>query len=177
MPNLLIEKPDSSEHAPYHSTYIDLVPPGDLMGIFRSQIEGTLATLRGVSDTDSLRRYQDGKWSLREVIGHMIDAERIFAYRALRFARNDRTPLPGFDQDPYIPPAHFDARPWRGLIDEFALVRRGNLQMFEGFDAEAWQRRGVASGQEVSVRAVAYILAGHELHHMRIVRERYLGGS
>src|SRR5205823_14781443 len=117
-----------------------------VLGTLAAQIHGTLATLRAISDADSLKRYAPDKWSVREMIGHMNDAERIFAYRALRFARNDRTPLPGFEQDDYIPPAHFDSRPWSSLIAEFEALRASNLAMFRGFDQDAWQRQGTASG-------------------------------
>ena len=119
-------------------------------------------------------RYAPGKWSLREVLGHIIDAERIFAYRALRFARNDPTELPGFEQDDLIPAAHFDQRPWADLLAEFELVRRSNLLLFAGFDREAWLRQGVASRNRISVRALAYVIAGHELHHLRVIRTKYL---
>jgi uncharacterized damage-inducible protein DinB len=173
MAHLMIEKPGAEEHAPYYGKYIDLVPPGDVIGILRTQIEGTLAALGSVSESRSLHRYADGKWSVREVVGHMIDTERIFGYRALRFARNDRTPLPGFEQDDYIPAAQFDHRPWEGLVRELEAVRRSTLCFFEGLDEAAWMRRGPANGQEVSVRALAYIIAGHELHHMSILRQRY----
>ena len=170
----MIEKPEPGEHAPYYSRYINLVPPGDVIGILRTQVEGTLATLNGISESASLRRYEDGKWSIREVVGHLTDTERIFAYRALRFARNDDAALPGFEQDDYIRAANFDRRPWDGLIREFEAVRRSNIYFFEGLDEAAWLRRGVASGHEITVRALAYIIAGHELHHMAILRHRYL---
>jgi len=173
MSNLLIEKPVASEHSHYYSRYIDLVPAGDVLGTLRTQIDGTLAELHGISDADSLRRYAEGKWSIREVVGHLADVERISVYRALRFARKDRTPVPGFEENDYVPAARFDARDWSGLIEEYGAVRRSSLYFFEGLDAEAWERRGVANGQEISVRAIAYILAGHELHHMGILRERY----
>jgi uncharacterized damage-inducible protein DinB len=175
MPDLLIAKPAAGEFAPYYSRYIDLVPEGDALGTLAAQIHGTVGALHAISDADSLKRYAAGKWSIREVVGHMIDTERIFAYRALRFARNDRTPLPGFEQDDYIAPARFDSRPWPGLAAEFEAVRQSNLAMFRGFDQEAWMRRGVASGNPMSVRAVAYVIAGHERHHMRVLREKYLG--
>ena len=173
MAHLLIDKPSAGEHAPYYSKYIDLVPPGDVIGILRTQIEGTLATLNSIPESDSLRRYAEGKWSMREVIGHVIDGERIFAYRALRFARNDRTPLPGFEQDDYVPAGQFDQRPWAALLRELEAVRRSTLCFFVGLDEAAWSRSGPASGHEVSVRALAYIIAGHELHHMAILRQRY----
>jgi hypothetical protein len=174
IPDLLITKPQAGEFAEYYSRYIDLVPDGDVLGTLATKIHGTVITLRGVSDADSLKRYEENKWSVREVVGHMIDAERIFAYRALRFARNDQTPLPGFEQDDYIGPAKFDARPWFALISELEAVRQSNLAMFRGFPQDAWPRQGVANDQSTSVRAIAYIVAGHERHHMRVLREKYL---
>ena len=174
MSNLLTKKPAADEHAPYYAKYIDAVPPGNVVETLNGQIEETLATLRGASEEASLKRYAEGKWSLREVVGHMADTERIFAYRALRFARADATPLAGFEQNSYIPAARFDARDWRKLIEEFGAVRKSSVLLFEGLDAEAWDRRGVASGNPVSVRALAWMIAGHEVHHMKIVREKYL---
>jgi hypothetical protein len=173
MPDLLISKPGESEHAPYYSRYIDLVPDGDILGTLAGQIGVTLAELRKISDGNSLLRYQAGKWSVREVVGHLIDTERIFAYRALRFARNDRTSLPGFEQDDYIAAAHFDLRPWDDLLDEFYAVRRSNLAMFRGLTEEEWMRRGIASDNQMSVRAAAYVIAGHERHHLGVIRDRY----
>ena len=172
MPHAIAGKPDASEYASTFGTYINLVQSEDVLSALS---EMPLAGLRSVSGEASLRRYAPGKWSLREVVGHVIDAERIFAYRALRFARNDSTALPGFEQDDYVPAAHFDRRPWGELLDEFELVRRGNLLLFAGFDGEAWLRRGVANGVAISVRALVYAVAGHELHHLRIVRTKYLG--
>jgi hypothetical protein len=152
---------------------VDLVAEGDILATLATQIEGTLAELRKVSEADSLKRYAPGKWSMREVVGHLIDTERIFAYRALRFARGDRQDLPGFEQDDYVAVAQFDRRPWSGLVEEFEALRMSNLLMFRGLDDEAWRRQGVANGNAMSVRAAAYVIAGHELHHMRVLRERY----
>jgi hypothetical protein len=167
-------KPEASEYASSFGTYINLVQSDDVMSTLA---EMPLAALRSVPDEASLKRYAPGKWSVREVVGHVIDSERIFAYRALRFARNDTTELPGFEQDDYIPPAHFDQRPWAELLDEFELVRRGNLLLFAGFDREAWLRRGVANGVAITVRALVYAVAGHELHHLRIIRAKYLSSG
>jgi uncharacterized damage-inducible protein DinB len=173
MPHLLIAKPDASEHAPYYSRYVDLVADGDILETLAGQIGGTLAELQKVSDEASLKRYAPGKWSVREVVGHLIDTERVFAYRALRFARNDGAVLPGFEQDDYVREAQFDRRPWADLQEEFEAVRQSNLLMFRGLDGAAWLRRGVANGNAMSVRAAAYVIAGHELHHMGVLREKY----
>jgi hypothetical protein len=173
MPDLLVTKPPSSEYAAYYSRYVDLAPDGDVLGTLADQIGGTLAHLGKLSEADSLKRYAPGKWSIREVVGHMIDAERIFAYRALRFARNDRTNLPGFEQDDYVAAAMFDRRPWPDLQEELASVRASSLLMFRGLGEEAWTREGVANGNPMSVRAAAYVIAGHELHHMKVLREMY----
>ena len=173
MPDLLIARPDASEHAPYYSRYVDLVPSGDILTTLATQIDGTLAELRKVSEADSLKRYAPGKWSIREVLGHMIDTERVFAYRALRFARGDRKNLLSFEQHEYVAIAQFDRRPWAGLLEEFEAVRRSNLLMFRALDDESWARQGVANGNPMSVRAAAYIIAGHELHHLRVLREHY----
>jgi uncharacterized damage-inducible protein DinB len=173
MPDLLISKPEETEHAPYFGRYINMVPDGDILGTLAGQIGVTLTELRKISDEDSLHRYAPGKWSVREVVGHMIDAERIFAYRALRFARNDRTELASFEENDYVPAGEFDRRPWDELIDEFYAVRRSNIAMFRGLTEEAWMRSGIASDNEMSVRALAYVIAGHERHHLSIIREKY----
>jgi len=173
MPDLLEARPVASEHAPYFSRYVDLVADGNIVGTLGAQLDRTLAHLKTVSDADSLKRYADGKWSVREVVGHMIDTERIFAYRALRFARADKTNLPGFEQDDYIPAGQFDRRPWADLLEEFAAVRRSNVLMFRGLPEDAWQRQGVANNDSMSVRAAACIIAGHERHHMNVLRQKY----
>lgn len=172
-----VGRPDPSEYAPYYEKYVSLVEGEDVLRALGDQIGQTLATLRGVSPEDSLARYAPGKWSLREVVGHLIDTERVFSYRALRFARNDRTRLPGFEGDDYVAAGQFDRRPWPELLDELEAVRRATIPMFRGLDGEAWLRRGVASDNEMSVRAFAYNIAGHELHHLQIVRTKYLPGA
>ena len=130
--------------------------------------------MRSIPSEKGDYRYAPGKWSIKELLGHVIDGERIFAYRALRFGRNDQTALNGFEQDDYVAAGAFDKRELSDLIDEFEEVRRATIHLFRGFDETAWTRRGVASENEVSVRALAYIIAGHELHHMGVLRERYL---
>lgn len=167
-------KPAADEYASYYSKYTSLVPDGDIVTALAEQVETTLALLRTLTDEQGNSRYAPGKWSIKELIGHIIDAERIFAYRALRIARGDQTPLPGFEQDDYIPNANFDARQLADLAAEFETVRQSTLFLLRNLSEEAWLRRGVASDNPVSVRALAHIIAGHELHHMEILRSRYL---
>ncbi|MEJ7811025.1 MAG: DinB family protein [Gemmatimonadaceae bacterium] len=168
------EPPAADEYAPYYERYISLVPAGDIVGTLDAQIADSLALLHGVGEARAGHRYAPDKWSIREVVGHMTDAERIFTYRALRFARDDRTPLPGFEENDYVRAAGFDTRPLAELADELALVRRATVALFAGMDGAALVRRGSANRAECSVRALAHICAGHELHHARIIRERYL---
>ncbi|HEY0005445.1 MAG TPA: DinB family protein [Pyrinomonadaceae bacterium] len=174
MMNLTIGKPDKTEYLPYYEKYISLVPDGEILSVLGKQLDETLALVRSIPETRAGFRYAEGKWSISELIGHLIDTERIFAYRALRFARNDRTPLPGYEQDDYIANASFDDYPLGELAEEFESVRRSNIFLFRHLDAEAWMRKGLANGSEMSVRALAYVLAGHELHHREILRSRYL---
>ncbi|NOT34337.1 MAG: DinB family protein [Candidatus Eisenbacteria bacterium] len=176
MPNastLPIPRPAANEYAPYYGRYIDRVTGDDALASLESQIVETLALLAGLDDARSLHRYAPGKWSVKEVVGHLTDAERVFAYRALRFARADRTPLPGFDENVYVPEGRFDARPMRDIASDFRLVREASLALFRSLDAEALVRVGEANQSPMSVRALAWVLAGHELHHVTILRERY----
>ncbi len=174
MTETLNNYPDANEYASYYGRYVSLVPEGDIIATLSGQLDSTLKLLRSIDESKAGWRYAPDKWSIKELVGHVTDGERIFAYRALRIARGDRTPLPGFEQDDYVKYGHFDARRLDELAEEFELVRRSNLLMFRHLDAEAWQRRGTASDAEVSVRALAFIIAGHERHHMEILRTRYL---
>jgi hypothetical protein len=167
-------KPDSTEYAPYYNKYVSLVSDGDIVSTLGKQIEETSRLIGGLSEAQGELRYAPGKWSVKEVIGHLIDAERIFAYRALRFARNDQTPLAGFEENSYADNANFGSRSLADLAGEFECVRKSSLYLFNSFDQDRWLRRGIASDNEVSVRALAYITAGHELHHVEILRSRYL---
>lgn len=174
MVDLISNHPAKTEYAPDYERYVSLVPQGDILRTLEEQMNATLALLAGIDESQAGHRYAPGKWSIKELVGHVIDGERIFAYRALRFARNDRTELPGFEQDDYIANASFDDCTLAELAQEFEFVRKSNLLMFSHLDAEAWQRRGVASENEVSVRALAFIMAGRERHHMEVLRTRYL---
>ncbi len=171
----IIRRPAPAEYAAYYEGYVSLVEAGaDVVETLRRQLGDTLALLRGLDEAHGDSRYAPGKWSIKEVVGHVIDAERVFAYRALAFARGETQPQPGYDQDDYLNRANFGARTLRDLADELAHVRASTLDLFRHLDPDAWARRGVANENEVSVRALAYIIAGHETHHTRIIRTRYL---
>jgi DinB superfamily len=171
-----ITRPTTDEYAPYYGTYINKVPERDLVDLLSQQIEETSILLASISEAQASMAYATGKWSIKEVVGHLSDTERIIAYRALRIARGDVTPLPGFEQDDYVRTAGFDSRQLADLIDEFRSVRAATLSLLCTLDATALQRHGVANGMPVSVRALAYIIAGHERHHVEILRTRYLAG-
>ncbi len=170
-------RPDASEYAPYYEKYVSLVPAGDVVETLERQVGETLSLLRGLDEERAGSRYEPGKWSVKELVGHLADAERVFAYRALRFARGDRTPLPGFEQDDYVRGGNFDARPLKDLIDEFDSVRRATVTLFRQFDEEGWRRTGTASDNGFSVRALAHIIAGHELHHLNVLKTKYLSDA
>lgn len=165
--------PAPTEYAPYYERYVSLVA-GDVLETLERQGAETAALLGGLTEEQGGARYAPGKWSAKELIVHLIDTERVFAYRLLRVARGDRTPMEGFDQDPYVANSNADARTVRSLAEEFGHVRAATLALARGLDAAAWSRSGVANENEVTARALAYIIAGHEAHHVRILRERYL---
>lgn len=171
----VVGRPQSSEHDPYYSRYIDLVPDGDIVSMLDAQRAETVGLLAGVSEDRANSSYAPGKWTVKEVLGHISDTERIFAYRALRFARNDQTPIEGFDQDPYVISGSFNRLPLSMLVEEFRAVRQATLALFRSFDQDVWTRQGPANGKAITVRALAYTTAGHELHHRAILRDRYLG--
>ena len=167
-------RPETNEYAEYYGKYISLVPDGELVATLAAQLDATLALWRVVPEELGAHAYAPGKWTIKQMLGHVLDTERIMAYRALCIARGDQTPLPGFEQDAYVAQADFNARTIAELADEFAAVRRANLQLFKHLSAGEWQRRGTASGKPVSVRALAYIIAGHELYHQDLLKSRYL---
>jgi uncharacterized damage-inducible protein DinB len=170
-----IEKPKEAEYAPYAIQYIGLLPDDGLaLDHLQKNFEATRAFLLSLPEDKLLYRYAPDKWTIKEIVSHIADDERIYTYRALRFARNDRTELPGFDQDEYARYSGANQRTLDNLLDEFATVRAATLSFFNGIGDGALTRAGVASGNVMSVRAIAYHIAGHELRHMNIIRERYL---
>jgi hypothetical protein len=170
---VLGNRPEAGEFDPYYARYIDRVPDGDIASLLESQIRSTAAVLRAVPADRATYRYAEGKWSIAEILGHMIDLERIFGYRALRFARADATPIEGFDENAYVPPGEFDRRSLADLIDEFDAVRRSTLTLIRGFPPNAWTRIGTANKKPISVRALIYIIAGHERDHLGTLKARY----
>lgn len=170
-----IEKPTRHEHVPYVLQYIDLLPDdGRILEHLRDNLKATVTLLGSLPESTLLYRYADGKWTIKEIVQHIADDERIYAYRALRFARNDATELPGFDQDEYTRYADANRRPLADLLDELARVRAATISLYEGLADDTLTRSGIASGNLMSVRAIAYHIAGHELRHTNIIRERYL---
>ena len=169
-----IARPQSTEYSPYYAGYIAQVPDGDVVQVLRAQIGETLALLRAIPDERASHRYAPGKWSIKEVVGHMADVERVMAYRALRIARGDATPLPGFDENAYVPAANFEARSLGSLAHELEQVRHATVAFLETLEPDAAARRGTVNNFAISARALVYIITGHERHHVRLLRERYL---
>jgi hypothetical protein len=174
MSNALNRRPAATEFAPYYNTYVKLVPDGDLLATLAVQAKETQNLLRALDEKKSQHRYAPDKWSIRECVGHVADTERVFTYRALRFARADSVALPGFDQDVWAKTTNAHSQTLASLLDDLQALRAATLSLFRGFDAAAWDRIGTASDNKVSVRALAWITAGHELHHVNILKERYL---
>lgn len=167
-----IALPAADEHTPYYGKYVALVGP-DALAALEAQARTTAALLAATPEALGDHRYAEGKWSVKEVVGHLADVERVFAYRALRIARADTTELPGFDENTYVPAGRFGRRTLADLAAEFATVRAATLALVRTFDDEALARRGSANRSPVSVRALVAIIAGHELHHVALLRERY----
>ena len=169
-----LPRPTTGDADPYYFAYIDLVPDGDVLEILARGVAETRRVLSGVPAERETFRYAPGKWSVRDVVGHVLDGERVFGNRAFHMGRGDPAPLPSMDQEIYAGTAGSDRRPLADLLAELDLVRQANLSMFRGFDAAAWERTGTASSKPFRVRSFPFILAGHEIHHRRVLAERYL---
>jgi uncharacterized damage-inducible protein DinB len=167
------KRPQKGDYALHYDKYIALVPSGEFVEILREQYRAMTRLLSPLTEQQAELRYAPGKWSIKEVLGHVNDAERIFAYRLLRIARGDQTPLAGFEQDGYIQAGNFSARTLSDLLQEFASVREATLTLIRSLDDDAWLRRGIASQKEISVLALAFVIAGHERHHRILLEERY----
>lgn len=167
-------RPQPGENAPYYDRYISLVSGNDVLAAFDEQRRQMLLLLSGRPESDGDLRYAPGKWSLKEVLGHINDTERVMSYRALRISRGDTTPIEGFEQDDYVRNGPFASHTLADGIEDYIAVRRATITLFRNLDEPAWARRGTANKNEVSVRALAYVIAGHELHHRKIIEEQYL---
>ena len=174
MKTIVAGKPAESEYAGYQGRYVSLVSDPDVVSALEKQLVSTRALLDTISEEKSNHRYEPGKWSIKEVVGHVADTERVFAYRALRFARNDKAELPGYDENAFAANADFAYLPLANIVDEYAAVRQASILFFKHLGQDAWTRRGVANKINVTVRAIAFLIAGHELHHLNILKTRYL---
>jgi hypothetical protein len=169
-----ITRPKADEHAPYYAKYIERVPDGNIVALLRDQLVDTTALLRRATSGREDYAYAAGKWTVKEVVGHVIDVERVMGYRALSIARNDPAELPGFDENAWVANANFGVRTLADLVEELQGIRASTVHFAKHLDGAALARRGVANHQGVSVRALLYIIAGHERHHAALLRERYL---
>jgi hypothetical protein len=172
-----VTRPQPGEYLPYYHRYISLVPEGDVCDLLESQIGETRELLRSIPEARAGHRYAEGKWSIREAVCHLADTERVMAYRALRAARGDATPIPGYDQDAWAPASGADARTLASVADEYAAVRGATVHLLRSLTPETAARRVTANDAEISARALAYIIAGHELHHRALLRSHYLAKS
>jgi len=169
------ERPQADEYAEYYGQYVKLVPDGDVLAFLEEQLDASHKILDGVSEEQSNTSYAPGKWSIKEVLGHIIDTERVFCVRALAFARQDPSDLPGFDQDIYVSNGYFASRTFKSCLQELDAVRAATLALFRGFDDRSFARQGRANNVVFSVRSVPWIMAGHSRHHLGVLKERYLG--
>jgi uncharacterized damage-inducible protein DinB len=169
-----ITRPESGEYSSYNARYIDKVQSGDLFAVMQATHRETQTLIGSLSDEQLQYRYAEGKWTIKDIVGHLIDAERIFAYRALRFARKDATELAGFEENDYVPTSNANDRSIHDLLAEFTVVRAATLSLLKSFTDEMLVRSGMVNGNAISVRALAYIIGGHEIHHLAVIKERYI---
>jgi uncharacterized damage-inducible protein DinB len=168
------KRPQSNDYAPYYGKYVMLVPDGDFLEILETQLREMKLLLEPLTDEQGDFRYAPGKWSIKETLGHVNDAERVFAYRLLCITRGDQTPLPSFEQDDYVKVSNSSARKLSDLLEEFTAIRCSTVALIRSLDDASWLRRGTASGKEVSVLAMAFIIVGHALHHRTVFEKQYL---
>jgi len=166
-------RPEPTDYASFYANYVSLVPEEDVVSVIETQSSETQKLMASLDDARAAHRYAEGKWSVKEVFGHITDAERVFGYRALCIARGDQTSLPGYDENEYMENANYDAWKLGDLAELYALTRRANIVFFRNLREQDWNRRGTANGSPVTVCALAFIIAGHERHHLKVLRERY----
>ena len=170
----MLSRPKVEEYQEYYHRYVSKVPEGDIVTIIERQIDDTVRFLESIDEGKATHRYQPDKWSVKEVVGHLIDTERVFQYRCLAFARRDPARLPGMEQDDYAAAASYHDRPFGDIIAEYRATREAGLALFRSLNAEEAMRTGIANEVEFTARAVPYIIAGHTIHHIGVIRERYL---
>ncbi|PYX63391.1 MAG: DinB family protein [Acidobacteria bacterium] len=170
---LLLSRPEATEYAPYYDKYISLIRGTDIIEILEKQLQDFPKFFSGRTEKDGELRYAAEKWSVKQVLGHLNDTERVFSYRALRISRNDKTPIEGYEQDDYVRYGPFEQCRLSDLVQDFTCVRNATISLFRNLNGEAWTRSGVANKNQVTVRALPYIIAGHAVHHRKILEERY----
>lgn len=170
----MLQRPLNNEYPNYYEPYVSLVPEGDLVEILKESLQQTVNLFEGITEEDGLFRYAPGKWSVKEVLGHITDTERIMSYRLLRVSRGDQTPLAGFDENDYVAAAQSNLLPMENLLHDFITTRNATIALIQNTPAGAWETIGNANGLEITTRAIAYIIAGHQIHHCKIMTERYL---
>ena len=170
----MIQKPQPNEYSAYAAAYVSKVPNGPVIEVLEYLKESTYNFFSRMTDAQAEYAYAEGKWTLKQVLGHMIDTERVFGFRAFCFSRGDKNPLPGFEQDNYVNAATFEGRSIQSLANEFKIVREANVYLYSSLSDEQSLLFGTANGNPVSVRALVYMTAGHELHHLDIVKEKYI---
>lgn len=170
----MIERPESTEYASFYASYVDKVEQEDMLQAMIVGFSACLELCSTLSEEQATYRYAPGKWSIKEVIGHLIDSERVFSFRAMSIARGEKGSLPGFDENSYVEEAYFDKRTFGSLIEEYTLLRKANIVLFSSWDSKIQKRIGTANQIGLSVRALVAIIAGHEQHHLQVIRERYL---
>jgi uncharacterized damage-inducible protein DinB len=171
---MLVTKPESSEYAAYYGTYISKIESNDLLTELKENVLAFSDFIKKLPEEKLDYRYDEGKWTIKEIIVHLTDAERIFAYRALRFARKDKTSLAGFEENDYVQESNASNQSVKQLLEEFNAVRQASISLYKSFTAEMYLRTGAANGNEISVRALGFIIVGHVIHHQQTIVERYL---
>lgn len=170
----MLQRPQVSEYPEYYVPYVNSVPEGDLLTILKENLAKIIELFENISDENAVFRYHTGKWSIKEVLGHMTDTERIMSYRLLRIGRGDQTALAGFDENEFVEGSQVNRLPLKNILEDFIATRKATITLIQNMPEAAWVNKGFANNTEVTARAVAYIIAGHEIHHRKIVNERYL---
>ena len=172
--NKMLQRPFESEYPPYYHAYINLVPEGELVSILKENLVSTKKLFESISESNGKFSYAPGKWSIKEVLGHMTDTERIMSYRLLRVGRGDQTALAGFDETLYVEGSHVHQLPIKNILEDFIATRNATLTLVHNMPESAWENKGFANNNEITARAIAYIIAGHAIHHRKIITDRYL---